>query len=119
MISSENRPLAAKTAVIASLGVAGLLGLIVVATPHSDVAQAGDETVSTPSARPAVVAGSRPRSKHSQSVRWHAEVRTFVGIVRYLLEPEFPAKPSDGVTPRPAAVPTNIVSTRTPMHSTS
>jgi hypothetical protein len=41
------------------------------------------------------------------------------GIVRYLVEPEFQAKPSEGFTPLPAAVPTNIVSTHMPMHSTS
>src|SRR5664279_1190307 len=112
MILSEYRPGAAKTAVIASLGVAGLVGLIAVATPHSDVAPSRGDTVSAPSAKLAVVAGNRHPVRHSHRGRWHAEARTFVGIVRYLFEPEFQARPSEGFTPLPAAAPTNIVSTR-------
>jgi hypothetical protein len=119
MSSSENRPLAAKTAVIASLGVAALVGLIAVTAPRSDVAPARDATVSATSATPAGIAGNRHPLRHSHKGQWHAEARTFVGIVRYLFEPEFQAKPGEGATPLPAAVPTNIVSTSLPMHSTS
>jgi hypothetical protein len=105
--------------VIASLGFASLLGTIALAASHRDVGPARDETVSAPSAKSAVVAGNRHPSRHSRRGRWHAEARTFVEIIRYLIEPEFQAKPTGGFPPLQAATPTNIVSTRTPMHSTS
>ena len=104
---------------IASLGFASLLGIIAVATPHRGVAPAKDETVSALSEESAVLVGSRRPLRHSHRGRWHAEARTFVGIIRYLIEPEFPTKPSGAFTPLPVATPTNIVSTRAPMRITS
>jgi hypothetical protein len=105
--------------VIASLGFASLLGIIAVATPHRGVAPAKDETVLALSAESAVLAGSRRPLRHIRRGRWQAEARTFVAVIRYLIEPEFRAKPSGGFTPLQVATPTNIVSTRAPMRSTS
>ena len=119
MSSSECPPFATRTALVAALGFASLLGIIAVAASHRDVAPAKDESVSALSAESAVLAGSRRPLRHIRRGRWQAEARTFVAIIRYLIEPEFQAKPNGGFTPLPAATPTNIVSTRTPMRSTS
>jgi hypothetical protein len=116
---TDYRPLASRTAVIASLSLAGLLGIIAAATPHTEVAPAKSHAVSAPSASSAGVPGSRRPRTRTRTVPWQADVRTFVAMIRYLLEPEFPAKPSGGFPPLQRAMPTNIVSTSAPMRDTS
>jgi hypothetical protein len=117
--ATDYRPLAPRTAVIASLSLAGLLGIIAVATRHTDVAPAKSHAVSAPSVSSAGVPGS-PRSRmRTGTAPWQANARTIVAMIRYLLEPEMPAEPSGGFPPLPRAMPTNIVSTPAPMRATS
>ena len=113
--TTDYRPLTPRTAVIASLSVAGLLAIIAGATSHTDVASTKRHAVSAPSASSAGVPGSpRPRTRP-----WQADARTFVAMIRYLLEPEIPAQPSGSFPPLQPAMPTNLVSTPAPMRDTS
>ena len=117
--ATDYRPLAPRTVVIASLGLAGLLGIIAGATSHTDVAPAKCRAVSAPSASSAGVSASpRPRTR-ILTVPWQADARTFVAMIRYLLDPEIPAKPSEGFPPLQRAMPTNLVSTPAPMRDAS
>ena len=116
--SSDCRPLARRTVVIASLGFAGLLGITAVGTSRCDVAPARDDAFSAPAAKSAAVAGSRRPFRYIRSGQWQADARSLAAVVRYLLEPEIPAKPSGGSPSLLLAMPTNIVSTAPLMHST-
>jgi hypothetical protein len=105
--------------VIASLGLAGLLGFTVVGTSHFDVAPARDDVVAAPAAKSTAVAG-RPRPlRYIRSGQWQADARTFAAVVRYLLDPEIQTKPNGGSPSLLLAMPTNLVSTTPLMRSTS
>jgi hypothetical protein len=117
--ATDDRSLARRTVVIASLGLAGLLGITVVGTSHFDVAPARDDVVAAPAAKSAAVAGSRRPLRHIRSGQWQADARTFAAVVRYLLDPEIQTKPSGGSPSLLLAMPTNLVSTTPLMRSTS
>ena len=116
--STDYRPLARRTVVIASLGLAGLLGITAVGTSHCNVAPARDDAFSAPAAKSGAVAGNPRLFRYIQSGQWQADARTLAAVVRYLLEPEIKAKPSGGSPSLLLAMPTNIVSTAPLMHST-
>jgi hypothetical protein len=109
--SSDCRPLARRTVVIASLGLAGLLAITAVGTSHCDVAPTRDDALSAPAAKSAAVVGSRRPFRYIRSGQWQADARSLAAVVRYLLEPEIQAKPSGGSLSLLLAMPTNIVST--------
>lgn len=113
--ATDYRPRAPRTAVIASLSLAGLLAIIAGVTWLTHVAPAKCHAVAAPSASLARVPGSpRPRTG-----TWQADARTFVAMIRYLLEPEIPAQPSWSFPPLQPTKPTNIVSTPAPVRATS
>ena len=111
MNSADSRFLAPRMIVIASLGLAGLLGLAALGTSHRDVAPARDDAVSAPPAKAASVAGSQKSFRYIRTGRWQADARTFTAIVRYLLDPEIEIKPSGALPSLQLTMPTNVVST--------
>ena len=117
--ATDDRSLARRTVVIASLGLAGLLGITVVGTSRFDVAPARDDVFSARAAKSAAVAGSRRPFRYIRSGQWQADARSFAAVVRYLLEPEIQAKQSGGSPSLLLAMPTNLVSTTPVMRSTS
>jgi hypothetical protein len=117
--ATDDRFFARRTVVIASLGLAGLLGITVVGTSRFDVAPARDDAFSARPAKSAAVAGSRRPFRYIRSGQWQADARSFAAVVRYLLEPEIQAKPSGGSPSLLLAMPTNLVSTTPVMRSTS
>lgn len=95
---------------IASLSLAGLLGIIAVVTSPRDVAPARHDAVAAHSAK-STAAPERPRPfKYFRTGRLQADARTFVAVVRYLIEPEIQRNPSGGFPPPQLGAPTNIVS---------
>ena len=104
---------------IASLGLASLLGIIAVATSHCVIAPAKYDAVSVPSAKFAAVAGSPRPFRYIRSGQWQADARTFAAAIRYLLEPENQAQSTGGFPPLQLAKPTNVVSATALMRGTS
>jgi hypothetical protein len=117
--STDYRPLARRNVVVATLGLAGLLGISAIETSQRDTAPTKDDEVSTSAAKSAAIAGSRRPFRYIRSGRWQADARTFAAVVRYLLEPEIEAKPNGGSPSFLLAMPTNIVSTTPLLRSAS
>jgi hypothetical protein len=92
----------------ALFGLAGLLGIMVVATTRSgsSPAQDTDTGLSTGQSTRKV-----PRTRgiwYLESGQWQADARTLAATIRYLLEPETPqAAPVPLPTPMEVAMPTN------------
>ena len=116
---TDYRALAPRTALIASLGFASLLGAIAVATWVTDGAPAKNGAVPEPSAESAAMARSPRHFGHHRSVSWQAEARSYISLIRYLLEPEFQANPSGGSPSVRLPAPTNFVSTPVRMRGDS
>jgi hypothetical protein len=99
-----------RIAVLAILGLAGLPGIIVVATTLCERSQTKDAVAAPPVAQSAATARRPPGFWYVRMGLWRADARTAVATVRYLLERETQNKPSGRFRSFELAAPTNSAS---------
>ena len=117
-IFSSHRLHPQRTVVLATLGLAGLLVLVVVAIALCERSWTKDRPASPPTWQSAATTRTPPGSWYIRSGQWRADARTAVAIVRYLLEPEFP-NPAGATNPLGWPYPTNVASVAPGFHSVS
>ncbi len=109
-ISSGRRTHPPKIVGFARLSFAGLLTIVIAAAALLDFTRAGDEAVTSPTAKSSAVAGRSRGLWYIRLNQWRADARTLVAAVRYVLESDSQTnqgKPAQCFPNLEVAMPTN------------